>query len=208
MDASENLPRELDSRADDDIQVCGQHHHAGPTANSHHRPTPERLTSMTTTTPTTTSTDEALDPVFLLADTDPAAMKATNAALVAGFRATNGRLDGAFEGVPLLLLTATGARSGRPSTTPMNFTRDGEGYVVVASKSGAARHPDWYHNLLVHPEASIEVNDTVVAVRARTTSGAERAKLFARHCTALPNFAAYQRRTTRQLPVLVLEPTG
>jgi deazaflavin-dependent oxidoreductase (nitroreductase family) len=133
-------------------------------------------------------------------------MKAMNADLVAAFRARDGRLGGAFENVPLLLLTTTGARSGRACTTPVNYTRTGTGYVVVASKSGAPHHPDWYYNLLAHPEATIELPGGTVAVRARVTSGAERARLFEQHTTALPNFAVYQDRTTRVLPVLVLEP--
>ena len=152
-------------------------------------------------------TDDDLDPVFLLAATDPEAMKAMNTALVAEFRATAGGLGGAFDGVPLLLLTSVGARSGRRSTTPMNYTRIGEAYVVVASKSGAPRHPDWYRNLLAHPDATIETDGATRSVRARITDGAERHRLFAAHVEALPNFAAYQNRTTRQLPVVVLHPT-
>jgi deazaflavin-dependent oxidoreductase (nitroreductase family) len=155
----------------------------------------------------TTHVDEDLDPVFLLAATDPEAMKAMNAGLVAAFRARHGQLDGAFEGVPLLLLTTTGARSGISSTTPVNFTRTGAGYVVVASKSGSPRHPDWYHNLLAHPDATIEVPGSSVPVRARITAGTERKQLFEQHASALPNLTAYQGRTTRQLPVLVLEPS-
>jgi deazaflavin-dependent oxidoreductase (nitroreductase family) len=152
------------------------------------------------------ATEDDLDPVLLLADTDPEAMKAMNAELVAGFRASGGRLGGPFAGVPLLLLTTTGARTGRRCTTPVNYTRAGTGYVVVASKSGAARHPDWYHNLVANPQATIEVDGGTHAVRARVTSGAERRHLFDRHAAMLPNFAAYQRRTARQLPVVMLEP--
>jgi hypothetical protein len=92
---------------------------------------------------TTMLTEDDLDPVMFLAATNPDAMKAMNAELIDGFRATNGRLGGSFEGVPLLLLTTTGARSGLARTTPVNYTRAGQGYVVVASKSGAPRHPDW-----------------------------------------------------------------
>jgi deazaflavin-dependent oxidoreductase (nitroreductase family) len=162
---------------------------------------------MTITTARTVGQHD-LDPIFFLADTDPQAMKAMNTELIAGFRACGGALNGAFEGVPLLLLTTTGARSGRMRTTPVNYTRTDTGYVVVASKSGSPRHPDWYHNLLAHPEATIEVRDQTLRVRARITAGAERQRLFGRHIAAMPNFAVYQQRTTRELPVLVLEPTG
>jgi deazaflavin-dependent oxidoreductase (nitroreductase family) len=155
-----------------------------------------------------TLTEDDLDPIFFLAATDPNAMKAMNAELIDGFRATNGALDGSFDGVPLLLLTTTGARSGIARTTPMNYTRTGPGYVVVASKSGAPRDPDWYHNLVAHPDATVEVLGATLPVRARITSGTERERLFDRHTAALPNFAVYQNRTARRLPVVVLEPTA
>ena len=161
-----------------------------------------------TTIPSATPNADDLDPIYFLAATDPAAMQAMNTELVDGFRATRGQLDGGFAGVPLLLLTSTGARTGHRVTTPMNYTRTGPSYVVVASKSGAPRHPDWYHNLLAHPDATIEVADTTIAIRARVTDGSERKQLFDQHTAALPNFAVYQARTTRRLPVLVLEPTG
>lgn len=156
----------------------------------------------------TVVTAQDLDPVFLLADTDPEAMKAMNADVVTAFRAARGHLGGAFDGVPVLLLTTTGARSGLLRTTPVNYTRAADGgYVIVASKSGAPRHPDWYHNLLVHPEATVELPGVTLCVRARITTGHERDQLFRNHAAALPNFTAYQRRTARQLPVIVLRPT-
>jgi deazaflavin-dependent oxidoreductase (nitroreductase family) len=154
------------------------------------------------------SAGQDLDPIFFLADTDPQAMKAMNAELIDAFRAGRGQRGGAFEGVPLLLLTTIGARTGIPRTSPVNYTRAGRGFVVVASKSGAPRHPDWYHNLLACPDATIELPGAVIPVRARITTGAEREHLFTRHATTLPNFTAYQKRTTRQLPVLVLERTA
>jgi deazaflavin-dependent oxidoreductase (nitroreductase family) len=80
--------------------------------------------------------------------------------------------------------------------------------VVLASKSGSPRHPDWYHNLVANPTATIEVAGTTIPVRVRITAGDERNELFDRHVAVLPNFAAYQKRTTRQIPVLVLEPSG
>ena len=164
------------------------------------------MTTSTTPAGQHATTDE-LDPVFLLADTDPAAMTAMNQQLIAEFRAVGGQLDGAFHGVPLLLLTTTGARSGRKSTTPVNYTTTARGWVIIASKSGSARHPDWYYNLLANPTATIELPGAAVTVHARITHGAERQHLFDRHAAELPNFAAYQRRTTRQLPVVVLEKT-
>ncbi len=156
----------------------------------------------------TAPAEQDLDPVFFLADTDPEAMNAMNAELVAAFRACHGKLDGAFEGVPLLLLTTTGARSSTARTTPVNYTRAGEGYVAVASKSGAQSHPAWYHNLLAHPDATIEVQGAALPVRGRIATGTERDELFDRHAAALPNFIAYKSRTTRRLPVVVLETSG
>jgi len=149
--------------------------------------------------------EQDLDPVFLLADTNPEAMKVMNTGIVAAFRAANGKLDGAFDGVPLLLLTTTGARSGLARTTPVNYTRSDAAYVILASKSGSPRHPDWYHNLLADPRATIEVDGATLQVHARLSNGAEHERLFARHVAALPNFGAYQNRTSRQIPVLVLE---
>ncbi len=151
------------------------------------------------------TTDDGLDPVFLLADTDPAAMKSMNSELIAAFRASGGNVGGSFTGVPLLLLTTIGSRSRLARTTPVNYTRTGDAYVVIASKSGAATHPDWYHNLRAHPDATIEVGGQTLQVRARETSGAERDALFHRQAEWLPNFRAYQRRTARQLPVIVLD---
>ncbi|GAB0103940.1 nitroreductase family deazaflavin-dependent oxidoreductase [Nocardia sp. JMUB6875] len=151
-------------------------------------------------------TDDNIDAVFLLADTDPEAMKAINTELIAEYRATEGNPRGAFEGAPVLLLTTTGARSGVVRTTPVNFTRIGDGYVVLASKSGAVTHPDWYFNLRAKPEATIEIGGQTIAVHARETVGAERTALFAEHAARLPQFAAYQRRTKREIPVVVLEP--
>jgi deazaflavin-dependent oxidoreductase (nitroreductase family) len=160
----------------------------------------------TTTRTTTTATTAELDSIFLLADTDPAAMKEMNTALIAGFRASGGRLGGDFENVPLLLLNTIGAKTGHHRTTPVNYTRDGDSYVVIASKSGAATHPDWYRNLIANPNATIETAAQQLPVRARVTDGVERQRLFERHAAALPNFLSYQRRTSRRLPVLVLDP--
>lgn len=159
-----------------------------------------------TTIPSATPTAHDIDPIFFLAATDPAALAAMNTELVVGFRATGGQLGGAFTGVPLLLLTSTGARTANRVTTPMNYTRTGDSYVVVASKSGAPRHPDWYHNLLAHPEATIEIPGATIAVRARIALGREREQLFDQHTAVLPNFAVYQTCTSRRLPVIVLEP--
>jgi deazaflavin-dependent oxidoreductase (nitroreductase family) len=154
-----------------------------------------------------TLTEDDLDPIFFLAATDPDAMKAMNAELIDGFRATNGTLDGSFDGVPLLLLTTTGARSGIARTTPMNYTRTGPGYVVVASKSGAPRDPDWYHNLVAHPDVTIETpDDGEVSVHVVDLTGSERDAGWAQFTAMSAGFAGYEQKTSRVIPVLRLSP--
>lgn len=148
---------------------------------------------------------EELDPVFLLADTDPDAMSAMNQQLIAGFRATAGRLDGAFDGVPLLLLTTTGAAAddGPPRRST---TRPPLAAGSLTGRNPARRGiPIGTTTCSANPRATIELPGVAVNVHARIAKGAERQRLFNRHAAQLPNFAAYQGRTSRQLPVVILE---
>lgn len=131
-----------------------------------------------------------------------------NAAIVAEFRANHGKVGGPFEGAPLLLLHTTGARSGRSYVKPLMYLPDGERYVVFASKGGAPENPAWYHNLLAHPEVEIEVGDDTFTVRAEEVTGAERDRKYAEQAAAWPGFAAYQEKTRRTIPVVVLTPVG
>jgi deazaflavin-dependent oxidoreductase (nitroreductase family) len=128
-----------------------------------------------------------------------------NQQLISRYRATGGQLDGSARARALLLLTTTGARSGRAHTTPVAYTRDGDDLVIIGSMGGAPRHPAWYHNLVAHPEVTVELGATRFAVRAVVTEGAERERLFAQMAAQMPGFAEYQRNTTRQLPVIVLK---
>lgn len=129
-----------------------------------------------------------------------------NQALIAEFRANGGRvLSGPFAGRDLLLLTTVGARSGQPRIAPLAYTTDGDRLVVIASKAGAPTHPDWYYNLQAQPLVTVEVGAERFSARASITEGAERERLFAQMAAQLPNFAGYQEKTTRQLPVIVLE---
>ncbi len=130
---------------------------------------------------------------------------AFNQQLIDMYRARGGQLEGPFTGRNLLLLTTTGARSGRERTTPLAFTRDGDRLVVIGSMGGAPKHPAWYHNLVAHPAVTVELGAERFAARAVVTEGAERERLFAQMAARMPNFAEYQRHTTRQLPVIVLE---
>ncbi|QMU68304.1 nitroreductase/quinone reductase family protein [Streptacidiphilus sp. P02-A3a] len=132
-------------------------------------------------------------------------MSAHNDAVIAEFRSHEGTVGGGFTGVPLLLITSTGARSGRPHTTPVTYRADGDRWLVFASAAGAANHPAWYHNLVAHPEAVIEVGTERVEVTAVVTEGAERDRLFADQVREFPRFAEYQDKTSRVIPVVALE---
>ena len=148
--------------------------------------------------------------MMAMTDQDPrAAFAAMTTLLITDFRANGGKVtSGPFAGRPVLLLTTTGARSGQPRLAPVVYSRDGEHYVIVASKGGAPTHPAWYHNLLAHPLVTVEVGSETFPARARVTEGAERDRLFAERAAASPNFAEYQRRTARVIPVVVLERLG
>ncbi|NTW03802.1 MAG: nitroreductase family deazaflavin-dependent oxidoreductase [Oscillochloris sp.] len=128
-----------------------------------------------------------------------------NQTLIAEFRANSGQiLTGPFAGRSLLLLTTHGARSGQPRTSPLAYMTDSDRLVVIASKAGAPTNPDWYHNLRAHPEVTVEVRSERYQARAVVAEGAERERLFAQAVAQMPGFAAYQEKTTRQLPVVVL----
>jgi deazaflavin-dependent oxidoreductase (nitroreductase family) len=122
------------------------------------------------------------------------------------FRANHGRLGGNFEGAPVLLLHSKGARSGDERVNPMMYMADGERYLMFASAVGADRNPAWYHNLLTHPDARIEVGDDVIEVHAVELKGAERDQTYAVQASRYPGFADYERKTTRTIPVLALVP--
>ena len=129
-----------------------------------------------------------------------------NARIIGEFRANHGRVGGGFQDAPMLLLHSTGARSGTERINPMMFLLHDDQYLVFASKAGADTNPDWYHNLLAHPDASIEVGDENIAVRARVLEGEERTARFDEQVRRYPGFAGYQRQTTRVIPVVALSP--
>ena len=119
---------------------------------------------------------------------------------------TRGRLKVAV-GQPILLLHTRGARSGQPRTTPLLYTPQGDGFVIVASKAGAQHHPAWYHNLRAHPDAvAVEVGGRQIQVRPRVVEGAERTELWQRVNDNYNGYETYQGRTGgRVIPVIVLE---
>ncbi|MDF3043513.1 MAG: nitroreductase family deazaflavin-dependent oxidoreductase [Thermomicrobiales bacterium] len=131
-----------------------------------------------------------------------------NRKLIEEYRANGGKVSGMFAGAPLLLLTTTGARSGQPRVAPLAYTTDNDRLVVIASKGGAPTHPDWYHNLRANPEVTVEVGTESFPARATVVEGAERQRLFDQMAAQMPNFAEYQRNTTRRIPVVVLERAG
>ncbi len=107
---------------------------------------------------------------------------------------------------PLLLLTTKGARTGRERVTPLNFSRDGDRYIVMASKGGSPTHPDWYHNLVVDPTVTVEADGEQFTAHAKVSEGAERRRLLKIHGTAMPFFGAFDRRVKkREIPVIALE---
>lgn len=120
------------------------------------------------------------------------------------FRANAGKVGSPFAGSDLLLLTTTGARTGRPHTTPLGHVRDGDRVLVVGSNLGAPHHPDWYHNLLAHPAVQVELGDQEFETVAVPAEGATRDELFARVVAEAPGYAEYQAATDRVLPVVVL----
>jgi len=123
------------------------------------------------------------------------------------YQETRGEVGYIWNGVPTLLLTTTGRKSGQPRTTPLIFARDGDDYLVVASMGGAPAHPQWYLNLQADPEARIQVRAERRTVTARTATGDEKARLWDIVRAQWPNYDQYQSRTERVIPVVVLTPS-
>jgi deazaflavin-dependent oxidoreductase (nitroreductase family) len=131
-----------------------------------------------------------------------------NAKVIEEFRANEGRVGGMFDGTDLLLLHHRGARTGTERVNPLAYARDGERYVVFASKGGAPTDPDWYRNLVANPDAEIEVGSRRLAVRASTASGEERDRLFDEQKRRSPQFAEYEQQAGREIPVVLLSPVA
>ena len=130
-----------------------------------------------------------------------------NAQVIEEFRANEGRVGGNFEGAPILLLHTTGAKSNLERVSPMMYQDLGEDRVAVfASKAGADTHPAWYHNLVAHPDVTVEIGSETRIFRARIAEGAERGPIWERQKADYPGFAGYEASTDRVIPVVVLEP--
>jgi deazaflavin-dependent oxidoreductase (nitroreductase family) len=135
---------------------------------------------------------------------DPGAIDKLNQAVVKEFRANQGKVGGALEGMPIVLLTMTGAKTGRTLIRPLCYSRDGDRIVIIASYGGAPKNPPWYHNLVKNPVVTVEVGAEKYKARAAQVSGAERDRLFAAQAKLMPFFNDYQQKTKRSIPVLTL----
>ena len=129
-----------------------------------------------------------------------------NAQIIDEFRANQGRVGGMFEGATLLLLHHTGARSGQSRVNPLVYAREGEQYVIFASKAGAPTNPDWYYNVIAHPETTIEVGTETIDVVASEVTGEDRDRIFRAQAERNPQFAEYERTAGRVIPVIALTP--
>jgi deazaflavin-dependent oxidoreductase (nitroreductase family) len=128
-----------------------------------------------------------------------------NRRVIDEFRAKAGVVGGGFAGAPMVLLTTTGAKSGRERVNPVVALRDDDGLLYVfASKGGAPTNPDWYHNLLAHPEVQVEFGEDRFRATATPVTGAERERIYSEQASRLPAFADYQRKTERVIPVVAL----
>jgi deazaflavin-dependent oxidoreductase (nitroreductase family) len=129
-----------------------------------------------------------------------------NRQVIEEFRANGGVVTVKPPNGPILLLHTRGAKTGRPVVTPLIYRPEGDSFVVLASMGGWKTNPAWYYNLVANPEASIEVGAQTLDVTAAVAEGLERARLFELHCATYPQFAYYQSKTKRAIPVVVLTP--
>jgi deazaflavin-dependent oxidoreductase (nitroreductase family) len=128
---------------------------------------------------------------------------------VALYRWTNGVIGHRFPGAPpMLLLDHVGAKTGKLRTTPLAYITDGDDYVIVASKGGHPKNPAWFHNVLASPNVRIQVGARRMTVRGRTATSGERERLWPKVVETYPGYQGYQDRTSREIPLVILEPTG
>jgi deazaflavin-dependent oxidoreductase (nitroreductase family) len=128
-----------------------------------------------------------------------------NSKIIEEFRANEGKVGGQFEGAPMLLLHTTGARTGTERVTPLMYQATDAGLAIFASAAGSDKNPDWYHNLLAKPEATIEVGTETLRVHARVAEGDERELVWGNQKRQYPGFAEYENKTSRVIPVVLLE---
>jgi len=129
-----------------------------------------------------------------------------NAKIIEEFRANAGKVGGPFEGAPVLLLHTRGAKTGVDRVHPVVYQSVGEALAVFASKGGAPTNPDWYHNLTANPDVKVELGTGKFDARARVLVGEEREPIWEKQKQLMPGFAEYEQKTSRQIPVVLLEP--
>jgi F420H(2)-dependent quinone reductase len=122
------------------------------------------------------------------------------------YRLTNGAIGGKLAGTTQLILTTTGRKSGQKRDTPLQYNIDGDRFIVMASNSGAPKHPAWFLNLQANPQAQIQMGAKKLTVNAHEATGDERTRIWDQITSTHQNFADYQKRTTRQIPVVILTP--
>jgi len=122
------------------------------------------------------------------------------------YRLTGGVIGGRVQTLPVLLLTTTGRTSGKPRTVPVAYLRDGSTNVIIASYAGLPRHPAWFLNLESHPEATIQLKKRQMQVKAETANQEKKRELWARLMEVAPGYADYQKRTSRDIPIVILHP--
>ncbi len=131
-----------------------------------------------------------------------------NKQIIEEFRANGGKVGGQFAGASLILLTTLGAKSNQPRINPLVYSKDGDNIVIIASKAGAPTNPDWYYNILAHPEVTVELGAERFQARAVVPERQERDRIFNQVAAQMPGFGEYQRNTSRIIPVVVLERTA
>jgi len=127
-----------------------------------------------------------------------------NKKIIKEFRANKGVVGGMFEGMSLLLVHTTGAKSGQLRINPTAYIKDGDNLIIAASKGGADSHPDWYHNLVANPQVIVEVGSETISAMAEVTAEPERSELFMKVAGKYPMFAVYEKKTDRKIPVIKL----
>ena len=132
----------------------------------------------------------------------------SNESVIKEFRENGGKVGGYFEGLPLLLLTTTGAKSGKTYVSPMIYLDEGGRLHVFASKAGAPTSPGWYHNLVANPEVTVEVGGESFQARAAVLPDPARGDIYSKQSALLPQFADYEKKTTRKIPVVALDRAG
>ena len=127
-----------------------------------------------------------------------------NSAVIKEFRENGGKVGGHFEGAPVLLLTTRGAKTGKTRVNPLMYLPDDKRMFIFASKGGAPINPAWYHNLVAHPDVTVEVGNETFPAKATVVSDKKRDEMYAKQASAYPGYAGYEQKTTRKIPVVEL----